>query len=204
MASDYDAEDIAELGEFKLALRTLRTAAQFVCPWNFSYLALENFLVQNDFCMPELGGTENPAGTLTQFVDYILHENANRWRDAEPFLNTGEIKTAWISFSSARPRVLMKKKDSTGVPQASTSGRQQQQRYKQAPLIFSKLPSNSPRLNMPFTDACKAWNLGKCIKAAGTCTTKKGTPLRHTCNWSDLSNPNATVCGQPHQAYLNH
>ncbi len=69
---------------------------------------------------------------------------------------------------------------------------------------FGGLPSNHPRLNMPFTDACKAYNVGKCSKQAGTCTTKKGTPLRHTCNWSDLSVHNAVVCGQPHPAYLNH
>jgi hypothetical protein len=198
-------DDIAELGEFKLALRTLRTAAQFVCPWNLSFLALENFLVQSEFCMTELSGTENPAGTLTQFVDYILHENANRWRDSEPFLQTPELKTAWFSFSSARPRVLLKKKEVSGsMSQVTTARKQTPKLPKGQASGFGGLPSNHPRLNMPFTDACKAYNVGKCSKQAGTCTTKKGTPLRHTCNWSDLSVHNAVVCGQPHPAYLNH
>ncbi len=200
-----EVENIAELGEFKLALRTLRTAAQFVCPWNLSYLALENFLVQSDFCMKDIAGTENPAGTLTQFVDYALHENANRWRDAEPFLQTPELKTAWSSFSSARPRVMLKKKDSVGQTGGSGGVRRQVARSgKPQAGGFGGLPSNHPRLNMPFTDACKGYNVGKCNKPAGTCTTKKGTPLRHTCNWSDLNNPNAVVCGLPHPAYMNH
>ncbi len=109
--AEKDLEDIGELGEFKLALRILRTAASFVCPWNYSFLAIENFMIQNDFCMNDLSGTEKPATTLTQFVDYILHENANRWRDAEGFITTADLKTCWTAFSSARPRVLIKKKE---------------------------------------------------------------------------------------------
>ena len=73
-----ELDEIGELDELKLALRTLRTAAQFVCPWNFSYLALENFLIQHRFFSAELSGTEKPASILAQFVDYVLHENANR------------------------------------------------------------------------------------------------------------------------------
>jgi hypothetical protein len=199
-----DMDDIGELGEFKLALRTLRTAAQFVCPWNFSYLAIENFMIQNDFCKTELTGTENPAATLTQFVDYILHENANRWRDAEGFISTGEMKTFWLSFSSARPRVLLKKKETHSNFQSNSSGKKHGNQSKQNGLVFSKLPFHHPRLNMPFTDTCRAWNLGKCSKAAGACATPKGTQLKHVCNWSDLSNPNATVCGLNHQSYVNH
>ncbi len=42
--------DFAEIGEFQLALRTLRNAAMFVYPWNFSFAAIENFLVNNRFC----------------------------------------------------------------------------------------------------------------------------------------------------------
>jgi hypothetical protein len=31
---------------------------------------------------------------LCQFVDYILLENANKWRDCEPFLSSGDLKNA--------------------------------------------------------------------------------------------------------------
>jgi len=196
-------EDIAEIGEFKLALRTLRTAAHFVCPWNFSFLAMENFMLQNDYCMGDLAGTESPATTLTQFVDYLLHENANRWRDADPFISTAEMKTCWTAFSSARPRVLLKKKDQHGNHSHPSSTKKTSGHQKQVHQ-FSKLHHNHPRLNMPFTDACRAWNVGKCVKSASNCTTLKGTPLKHSCNWSDLNNPNATVCGQNHQAYVSH
>ena len=198
-AEEFD--EISELGEFKLALRTLRTAAQLVCPWNLSYLALEGFLIQQDFCMSDLSGTANPAVTLTQFVDYILHENANRWRDAEAFISACELKGYWSSFSGARPKVLLKKKEplvnSNYGAKSSFSGQ-----LKQGSFHF--LPKNSARINLPFTDACRLWNSGKCKKAGGTCTTSKGIPLRHVCNFSDLSNPNATVCGQQHQSSMFH
>jgi hypothetical protein len=44
---DQYTDDILELGEFKLALRTLRTAASFVHPWNFSFQAGVYSLKQN-------------------------------------------------------------------------------------------------------------------------------------------------------------
>jgi hypothetical protein len=47
-----------DLGEFKLALRALRTAGQFVMPWNYSFLALEGFLLQSNFCKNELIGDD--------------------------------------------------------------------------------------------------------------------------------------------------
>jgi hypothetical protein len=202
-ASSEEMAEIAELGELKLAVRSMRVAGHFACPWNFSFVAIENFMLQNDWCMSDLAGTENPAGTLAQFVDYILHENANRWRDAEPFISTAEMKSCWTAFSSARPRVLIKK-DQPRAQAASSNARPAQKMKPVQVSNFFKLPFHHPRLSMPFTDACKAWNIGKCKKAAGNCTTAKGTQLRHVCNWSDISNPNSTPCGQAHQAYLNH
>jgi hypothetical protein len=77
-AKDGDLTDIVELGEFKLALRALRVAMCFAMPWNFSVLALENFLLQHDFCAADIGAAENPARVLTQFVDYVLGENSNK------------------------------------------------------------------------------------------------------------------------------
>jgi hypothetical protein len=41
---DQYSDDILELGEFKLALRALRTAASFVHPWNFSFQDRNNLL----------------------------------------------------------------------------------------------------------------------------------------------------------------
>jgi hypothetical protein len=46
---DSEFHDFTELGEFQLALRTMRTAASFIMPWNFSFSALENFLINTKF-----------------------------------------------------------------------------------------------------------------------------------------------------------
>ena len=42
-------KEIAELGEFKLALRIAREALAYVHPWNKSISALEGSLVQSNF-----------------------------------------------------------------------------------------------------------------------------------------------------------
>jgi hypothetical protein len=66
-----------EVGELQLALRTLRTAASFIAPWNMSFTALENFLINSKFCREDLQGVDKPAALLSQFIDYVLMENAN-------------------------------------------------------------------------------------------------------------------------------
>ena len=107
-------KEIAELGEFKLALRVAREALSYVHPWNKSISALEGFLVQSNFCSSDLSGVEKPAATLTQFVDYIFGENADRWRAHEPFINTGELRGAWASFYSAKPTSSLQKAKQAG------------------------------------------------------------------------------------------
>jgi hypothetical protein len=91
-------DDIVELGDFKLTLRALSVAASFAVPWNMSYLALENFLLPSNFCSADFGPAENQALCLTQFVDYVLGKNSNRWRDSEPFHTTGDLKATWDTF----------------------------------------------------------------------------------------------------------
>ena len=71
-------KEIAEIGEFKLALRVAREALSFVFPWNKSIAAIEGFMLQSDFCKADLMGVDKPATILTQFVDYCLGENADR------------------------------------------------------------------------------------------------------------------------------
>jgi hypothetical protein len=88
---DGNLADIVELGEFKLALRAMRAAASFVRPWDFSFLALESFLLQSNFGNADLAGLDKQAVILTQFMDYILSENSNKYRDGEPFLSTGAL-----------------------------------------------------------------------------------------------------------------
>ena len=91
-------EDILDVGEFKLALRAMRLAVHFAMPWNFSVEALEGFFFQTNFCQAEVGNVDKKALILTQFTDYVLAQNGERWRDGEPFLTTRELKTAWGAF----------------------------------------------------------------------------------------------------------
>ena len=190
-ANSDDLAEIQDLGEFKLALRSLRTAAQFVCPWNFSFLALEGFLIQSDFCRAELLHEEKPAHTLCQFVDFILATNADRWRDSEGFLTTGELASYWASFYGARPKARSSHSGGGPGPMGGGGG--------VSHSGYTRLPAEKKkRVRFPWVDICHMWNLGKCAKPAGTCVSSKGVPLRHCCDWRDLNNP-AAVCGRDHQ-----
>jgi hypothetical protein len=86
--SELDEESL-DLGELKLAIRAMRTAFSFAMPWNFSILALEGFFLQNNFCYQDLVNVDKKAAILVKFTDYVLQQNADRWRDSEPFLTTG-------------------------------------------------------------------------------------------------------------------
>jgi hypothetical protein len=82
-------EETLDVGEFKLALRAMRTAYQFAMLWNYSVLALEGFFLQNNFCFNDLANVDKKATVLTKFADYVIQQNGDRWRDSEPFLTTG-------------------------------------------------------------------------------------------------------------------
>jgi len=178
LPGDDEVDDIVDLGEFKLALRTLRVAASMVMPWNFSYIALENFLFQSNFCCSDLQNVDQPARILTQFVDYVLKENSNRWRDKEGFLDAGSLKATWDSFFGAKPQSQLGSKAKAAKQQDGKSNQRQTKRV--------------------WVDICFDWNLGKCLKAPGTCTSNRGTPLRHVCNFQpDRSKPNI-YCEKAH------
>jgi hypothetical protein len=174
-------DDIVELGEFKLALRTMRTAFALAMPWNLSVLALEGFFFQNNFCHQDLQNVERKASILTKFTDYVLSQNSDRWRDAEPFLTAGELKQTWSAFFGAQPQSSLKSQGQKG-------GKQGQQGAKQGK------PAD-PRIGLGI---CFAWNQGQCLKQSGTCTTAKGRPLKHICDFAaDPSKP-TDVCGKEH------
>jgi hypothetical protein len=117
---------------------------------------------------------------LTSFTDYVLSENANRWRNIEPFITHGELRAVWNSFFSARPQSVLAKKN------------QANKQWKNLP--FKKM----------FLDVCIAWNRGQCSKAAGTCFSKMGTPLRHVCDFNDDPTDPSKVCGEAHQRVIAH
>ena len=172
-----------DLEEFKLALRVLRNATQFVMPWNYSVLAIEGFMFQSNFCGKDLSNVEKKGVFLGKFVDYILHQNGDRWRDSEPFCTVGELKTAWTSFFGAQPVAALASK----VQQKS-----QPQQQKKTSTRDSGAESRRS------LGICFAWNAGQCVKAPGTCSTLKGKSLKHICDWNpDRSKP-LEVCGKDH------
>jgi hypothetical protein len=185
-----DEPEMKELSELVVALRAMKTAAHFVQPWNFAYVALDNFLLQNEFCKEDLKHNKQPR-TLCQFVDFILNENANHWRDSSNFISTGELESYWRSFIGARPQIRN--------PSCSTSSfkpdKQGQQAQKQ---------QKDRKRKFPFVDICHRWNTNNCTKAAGTCYNTRGTPLCHCFDWRDPVNPNAQPCGQAHTHFGNH
>jgi hypothetical protein len=177
-------EDMLEIGEFKLALRAMRTAMAFVMPWNFSIMALEGFFLQSNYCAQDLANVERKAWILTKFCDYALSQNADRWRDAEPFLSTGDLKSAWAAFYGAQPQSVLAK---AKKQEQNMSGGKQGNSSHQKPF--------DPRITLGI---CFAWNMGQCNKTAGSCTTAKGRPLKHVCDHiADPAKPN-DVCGKDH------
>lgn len=197
---DEISATIEELGEFKLALRALRVAMSFVHPWNKSIEAISSFFEQSDFCHTETSGLEKRAALFSNFTDYILEENSNRWRAKEGFITTGEMKECWTAFISTRPQALL-----ATVKAANNSKHQnskpsfQQQRQPNHPAAAMSLP------NPYFDNICVRWNQGRCLAAPGTCKTGKGMALRHCCNFrpNPANNPNE-ICQGNHAACFYH
>lgn len=190
-SKNSDSEDTAEMKdvpEFEIALRAMRIAAHFVQPWNFAFVALENFLLQSHFCEEDLKHDPQPARTLCQFTDFALSENANHWRDGSGFISTGEMEAYWRSFIGARPHIK-------NPPAAA-----KQEKAAQKTTTVQK----DRKRKFPFVDICHKWNTNNCAKAAGACYNSRGTALRHCCDWRDPANPNSQPCGQAHTRVGNH
>ncbi len=186
-SNDTNLPDFSEHCEFQLALRTMRTAAAFIMPWNFSFTALENFLINTRYCKDDLGNIENKAQILTQFTDYVLSENASKWRDVEPSLSAGELKNTWSAFFTARPQSAFVKKEPTKT-EVLPNGKQNLKQTRK----------------LPFIDVCYNWNKGTCNKPAGTCYSIRGNLLRHVCEMQTDPNNLLTHCGQNHKRCVAH
>lgn len=182
-AAGEGMKDIVDLGEFKLAMAVAREAMSLVNPWNKTIAAIEGFFRRSDYCKADLGGVDKPAVILTQFVDYAMELNADKWKNKEVYLTTGEVKTTWDSFFGAKP--------------VSDLPKNKQDKPKDKPKRFE--------FNKGFfDDICRMYNVGKCMKPPGMCTTNRGVPLRHVCNFAqNPQNPRA-VCGAFHPMCFNH
>ena len=188
-------KEFTELGEFSTALRTMRTAVSLVHPWNYSVVALENFLLNSKFCNSDIGGLEKQAAILTRFVDYVLSENASKWRDHEPFLTAGELKNTWHAFFSALPQSHLARRNHNNNKPGS-SGSNSFKRHQES-TTSNKAPAK--QWSLPYIDVCYKWNRGFCNKPANSCTTSAGRPLRHVCDERTDPSNLAVFCGQAHK-----
>jgi hypothetical protein len=159
-----------------------------------SFTAIENFLINSKYCRDDLQGVEKQAALLCQFVDYILLENANKWRDCEPFLSSGDLKNAWQAFFSARPQLaLTRKKTDQSSNQKNGFFKHPIQKPQQQGF------RNKIQQKLPFIDACYRWNRNQCQNPAGACTSPSGQPLRHICDQRTDPNNLTVFCGQNHR-----
>ena len=187
--------EFLEIAEFTVALRTIRVAMHLVNPWNMSIVALENFLLDSKMCNTDIGGLDKQAAILTRFCDYVLSENAARWRDETSFLVYNDLVNTWKAFFSALPQSQLSK------PKPETK-----QAYSRQPTTFAKKPSVIPQKQwaLPYIEVCYKWNMNMCNRPDGKCTTLNGRPLKHCCdervNPADLS----VYCGKAHRRTVAH
>jgi hypothetical protein len=164
----------------------MRSAMMMVMPWNFSIAALEGFLINSRYCKDDIGQLEKQAQILTQFCDYITKENASRWRNIEGFITAGEMRSFWNAFFLARPQSQMTKKSGKASKYAKPY---------QAP---------DTREKSTFVDICFHYNRGTCNRAAGACTSKMGTVLRHACDFKVDRDDPTKRCEGEHQRCVFH
>jgi len=202
---DDTLAEVVELGEFKVALRALREALVFTQPWNKSVGALEGFLIQTNYCSKDLEGLDKQAAMLSQFVDYILRENSNRWRGLESFLSIDEIKGAWESFFGARPQSMLSKSKKPGSGGGGVGGHSFNNNFNQQGAgSMSKYSKFNIHPSLFQEDICVMWNIGRCNKAPNNCQTKAGKALRHVCNWRPDFNKPMPPCGANHASCFFH
>ncbi len=140
----------------------------------------------------------------------------------EPFLTTRDLRATWSDFFSQKAASLQKHSSSqqpvrhfnvNRPPPFSSSSHQpnfsvpppsaQPQAGQQLqPVVPSSRYQASPHLFLD--DICFLWNIGRCLKAPGSCATKKGRILRHVCNYRPDPNNPAVSCGKDHPCYANH
>jgi hypothetical protein len=194
--SKDEDDQIEGLAEFKLALRALRGAMSFALPWNRSVDAILGFMEQANYCQVELGGNEKQARVLTRFTDYILEENANRWRGKQAFVSTGEMKEAWSSFYSTLPSQAASKKSQ--FQPRNNNNQQQKTGQKQ---WNGSIPLEKAQY---YEDICVKWNQGRCFMNPGNCFTRAGRPLRHCCNYRPVPNNPSIICQKDHACCYFH
>ena len=99
--SDKDSasckKDFNSVNEIRLALSTIRTAAQFIHPWNFSFATIEYFLNSVNFGEKDLGSNSEKILFLSNFIDEVFLHNAEAWDDSKTFIGAQKLTNKWVS-----------------------------------------------------------------------------------------------------------
>jgi hypothetical protein len=90
------------LNEFKVAMACLEGGFHKVMPWNFSFKALNFFLVSINYGESELGNKNDRLIVLSNFVDEALRTNARNWEERKPFLSYQDLSVRWNSDLTRR------------------------------------------------------------------------------------------------------
>jgi len=184
-------KDFEEIGEMRTALATLRAASHFVNPWNFSFVALEYFLISVQFGVKDLQNKENRISFVTNFIDEIILHNAEAWDDAKTFLQANEISNKWVSEIMLKfPR---------GSQNSVSYNKQKNQKQNQSGKNQQNQQNNSPQKpppkafqGKPFIPGglCRRFNYNICPDQSNdSCTAlwDKNVCLKHQCATYDTS-----------------
>jgi hypothetical protein len=174
-------KDFSTVNEIRIALATLRTATQFVHPWNFSVATIEYFLTKINFGEREFNGNNERVPFLTSFIDEILAHNAEAWDDSKPFMTANDISTKWVSA------VMLKnpKPSTSRTPQKNRQNNDKTENRFEKNLFIPK--GICRRYNMKY---CPSQN-DKTCKAPWD----ENVDLKHICAYR---NPDKSFCNKEH------
>jgi len=213
--------DIFDYGELKNAIRALREAMTLVMPWNRSIAALEGFLVTTNYCQADLGSATDATAILNVFIDHVLNQNAEAWRNRQPFLTASELTSTWLVWKGSNLPTLRNMSNNGTTAQAAQTtasnrnngsnnspgngnrGKGKSGRGKSNPHSGSQQPpqQQQQQAKKPASDVCKRWNYNGCTAADNACFLADGRQLRHVC---DYRMGGGKICGQNHQRTLTH
>lgn len=81
--------------DLRMALATLRVASRMALPWNFAIETLDFFLNSVQFGEPEFGQRQNKFLFLAEFIDQVLHMNAEAWDDEKNYMTHSDLRGKW-------------------------------------------------------------------------------------------------------------
>ena len=222
-------KDIMNLEAFIHAMRALCEAARFICPWNFSFSALNGFLLASNYAAKDLAGNKDRVSILVEFVNHVFKLNGTAWIQREDFLTAGELKNTWDEFFANQPAHLLISVGGNGVHNFQNSqqnfnhgnqfnkgwrggrGRGRGgfqgnggQNFQSANVTGQQgLPNTNvpPPPTQPLP-VCMRFNRGVCQNSANNCTLPpSGHKALHVCN---VVNSNGVMCRGAHSRLQHH